>query len=394
MPTLAGVVNVPIIRADGSIQEQPGYDEKTGLLYDPGALRYRTVPLNPSYEDAQAALSLLESPLSSFPFVGEAHRSVALSGILTPVARPSLPTAPMHAMDAPTAGTGKSALVDIASMIVTGHRAAVISQGNNEAELEKRLGASLIAGDALISIDNCERPLGGETLCQALTQERIKVRILGQSKYVEAPTKAVFFATGNNLVMVGDMCRRALKCSLDAGLERPERRQFSSDPIKTIAANRERYVEAAITVLRAFEVAGRPKQARSLGGFEDWSSRVRDCLIWLGRADPCETMEEIRSVDPAQEELRATMEQWASLIGDQRLSVRSVINLADERRGDGYKNADFREALLSVAGAGGAISGRRLGKWLGRNKGRIIDGQRFVPDGLLQGFQLWKLERV
>ena len=218
--------------------------------------------------------------------------------ILTPVARPSLPTAPMHAMDAPTAGTGKSALVDIASMIVTGHRAAVISQGNNEAELEKRLGASLIAGDALISIDNCERPLGGETLCQALTQERIKVRILGQSKYVEAPTKAVFFATGNNLVMVGDMCRRALKCSLDAGLERPERRQFSSDPIKTIAANRERYVEAAITVLRAFEVAGRPKQARSLGGFEDWSSRVRHCLIWLGRADPCETWKRLEASIP------------------------------------------------------------------------------------------------
>ena len=44
--------------------------------------------------------------------------------------------------------------------------------------MEKRLGAALIAGDRIISIDNCERPLGGELLCQALTQRILKPRVL------------------------------------------------------------------------------------------------------------------------------------------------------------------------------------------------------------------------
>jgi len=46
--------------------------------------------------------------------------------------------------------------------------------------MEKRLGAALIAGDQVISIDNCADPLQGVLLCQALTQTNLKIRYLGQ----------------------------------------------------------------------------------------------------------------------------------------------------------------------------------------------------------------------
>jgi len=92
------------------------------------------------------------------------------------------------------------------------------------------------------------------------------------------------FATGNNLVVIGDMTRRTLVCSLDAGVERPENRTFKApDPIDVVRGDRAKYVVAALTVLRAYHVAGRPEQGTiPLGSFEVWSRRVRDALIWLG----------------------------------------------------------------------------------------------------------------
>ncbi len=135
---------------------------------------------------------------------------MALVGILTAIIRRSLPTAPLHGFNAPTAGLGKFMLVDIASMIAAGHPAAVIAQGKTEEEMEKRLGAAFIAGDPLISIDNCDSPLGGELMCQALTQLTLKIQVLGKSLNAEVPSNAAIYATGNKLTLTGDMTRRAL----------------------------------------------------------------------------------------------------------------------------------------------------------------------------------------
>jgi hypothetical protein len=76
--------------------------------------------------------------------------------------------APLHAFTSPTAGTGKSLLVDVAAMLAINHPMSVISQGRTEEELEKRLGAALLAGDIAIALDNCEHPLQSTFLCQAL----------------------------------------------------------------------------------------------------------------------------------------------------------------------------------------------------------------------------------
>lgn len=218
LPVLTGIINCPTLRPDGSILDLPGYDAQTGLLFDPQDVHFPMLPRDPDRATAQRALAFLKDLISTFPFVTDADRSVALSGILTALIRRSLPTAPLHGFNAPTAGTGKSMLVDLASLIATARPAPVIAQGKSEEEMEKRLGAALIAGDVLIAIDNCEEPLGGELLCQTLTQTSLKVRILGRSVNAEVPSNAAVFATGNNLTLEGDMRLHELDQFEDAAL--------------------------------------------------------------------------------------------------------------------------------------------------------------------------------
>jgi hypothetical protein len=287
-------------------------------------------------------------------------------------------------------------LVDLASLIATSRPAPVTAQGKSEEELEKRLGAALIAGDVLIAIDNCEEPLGGELLCQALTQGSLKVRILGRSMNAEVPSNAMIFATGNNLTLEGDMTRRAVRATLDAGVERPELRAFDRDPVALVMQHRGDYVAAALTVLRAYHVAGSPAQGTPLGSFADWSRRVRDALIWLGEADPCETMDGMRSADPKLGALTTVIEQWREVIGGDRVTVRQIIDRAIDQRPPmhgrpEFLHPEFREALLSIAGEGGAISGGRLGKWIGANQNRIAAGLKLVSAGLSAGRARWQL---
>jgi putative DNA primase/helicase len=143
--------------------------------------------LEPTKDGAFAALKELKEPIEGFSFVKPEDLSVALSAILTGRIRTALPTAPLHGYSAPVAGSGKSKLVDYNSNIETGHDAPVMSQGKNEEEMEKRLGSELLAGNRLISIDNCDEPLGGQLLCQMLTQQMVKVRILGKTLIPERP---------------------------------------------------------------------------------------------------------------------------------------------------------------------------------------------------------------
>ncbi len=403
LPILAGIINAPTLRADGTILATPGYDRTTGLLLDTQGVRFPTVPERPTRADSAQALTVQDELISTFPFVDRASRAVALSAILTACIRRSLATAPMHAFTAPAAGSGKSMLVDIASVIAAGREAGVIAQGKTEEELEKRLGALLLAGEQVIAIDNCEAPLGGEFLCSMLTQAVVRPRILGRSEAPELPANAFVTATGNNLVLVGDITRRALLCRLDPQCERPERRTFDRDPIAIVKADRGRYIAAALTVLRAYHVAGRPKQRDPLGSFHEWSRWVRDALIWLGQADPVATMERVREQDPKLDALTAVLTQWWSVIGQARVSGRDIIERATGTHiplGAGFhakpefRHPDFREALLTVAGDAGAVNSRRLSKWITANENRIVGGLRILRKGMLAGFMTWELEQM
>ena len=221
-PVLTGIVATPTLRRDMTLIQTPGYDESTGLLYDPGGIEYPEIPEAPTKEDAKVALRTILHPFREFAFAGKEDRSVLVAAILTSVVRRILPAAPLFAIDAPTAGSGKSLLVELVGIIATGHKPAMMSQGKSPEEDEKRLSSVLMAGDAIIVIDNCDRALGGDTLCTILTQEVFRARVLGKSETPQLLTNVLVMATGNNLTIEGDLGRRTLICRIDTGAERPD----------------------------------------------------------------------------------------------------------------------------------------------------------------------------
>jgi hypothetical protein len=390
LPVLFGVVGTPMLERDGSILEQPGYTAANKLLLDVGDV-FPAIPQFPTKDEGAAALRQIEQLIASFPFVTPADKSVALSAILTALDHYSMATVPMHAFTSPTAGTGKSLLVDVVSTLATGNLMPVVAQGYTDEELEKRLGAMLLAGDGLVSIDNCDRPLQGAFLAQVLSQEYLMVRPLGRSERVLIPVTTVVYATGNNLVIAGDLTRRTMLCSLDAHCEHPEQRSFASNVINVARRDRSRLVVAALTALRAWHVANQPRRLRAegppLGSFEDWSYRIREPLLWLGYADSCDTMIKTKDSDPARLALMAVLAQWRANLGtDASYTVQEVINRS-------INVSDFHVALTNVAGdrTGVLVNNQRLGRWLKRVEGQIIDGLALKRTGIIHGYPLWRL---
>jgi len=398
LPVLVGIINAPMLRADGSILDRPGYDARTGLLFRSDGVVFDAVPDRPTKQDAERALLLIEDLVSTFPFVDDADRSVALSAVLSVMDRRAVDVVPLHAFSAPAAGTGKTLLVDLCSLIATGQVAPVLEQSKDDIETDKRLLAALVRGRSIVAFDNVNRPLDSALLCQALTAiGMLQLRLLGSSHDVDVPNTAMFYATGNNLILSGDLTRRALVCRLDAECERPEEREFTCDPRAMVREDRPAYVVAALTVLRAHLISGEPTTVAALGSYEGWSNRVRSALIWLGRADPCATMASLRRSDPVTSQLTNLIAAWQAGVGaGVKITTQALLDMAirvDQRDG-AYVHTDLRDALLAIAGEGREINGRRLGRWLSKNEGRVINGHRIVRAAVNTSAVRWTLEEV
>src|SRR5207247_1626873 len=108
------------LRPDGTVLQEPGYDSRTGLFYEPVGPRI-FVPTSPTLEDALEARDVLLEVVADFPFAKPAHRAAWLALLLTPLARHvfSGPT-PSFLIDANVRASGKSLLADVVSWIVSG----------------------------------------------------------------------------------------------------------------------------------------------------------------------------------------------------------------------------------------------------------------------------------
>ena len=367
-PEVVGIIDAPTMRPDGSIVAKFGYDPNTRLWCN-SDIELPKIADKPSRAEAKQALRLLTDLLSGFPFVSTGDRAVALAAILSAVLRGAFDVVPLFAILAHDAGTGKSFLVDLISTIVTGRPCPVITGSKSVEEMEKRLGALLLEGAFMTSLDNMSCDIKGDLLAQMVTQICIKTRILGKSEMPECERCGMLFATGNNIRVVDDMIRRTLTCNLDAKVERPEHRKFGFDPIQRVLKDRAAYIAAAITIARAYMAADQPRATdmTPLAGFGAWSRMVREPLLWLGEDDPVASIEKARASDPERVAARELVSRWGQCIGIGKVvSARDIIATAE-------RFSKFRALLIEQAGTprGDQIDPVRLGKLLQTQHGRV-----------------------
>ena len=119
---LHSITHTPCIRPDGSILDQPGYDDATGLLYLPDrSMGKIMVPDQPTDAQVKAARETILYPIGQFPFVTPDDQANWVGAMLTPALRPVAPGPYQFVIiDAPSPGAGKGYLLSTLGAV---HRA-------------------------------------------------------------------------------------------------------------------------------------------------------------------------------------------------------------------------------------------------------------------------------
>lgn len=387
---LVGVVSEPVLTPDGSVLQEAGYDASSGLLYLPRHERAAIEPL-PSLDDAKYAAESLLEVVCDFPFEGSEHRSAFLAGLLTPFARFAFRgPAPLFIIDANTPGTGKSLLADVIGLITSGRRMPRMAHVQSDEETRKVITSIARDGSRLFLIDNVAGPLGCASLDAALTSTTWRDRILGKSQLTgELTLLATFYATGNNIVLGGDTHRRTVHIRIETDRERPEERgDFTHrELLRWVESKRYAFARDAVTILRAYHVAGRPDVPMTpWGSFEDWSRHVRAPLIWLGLPDPYCTRSSLAEATDHEGDLARRVFGFLEDLDPGRCGLTVNEVRARLQRND---HAEHKAALVEWVGRAdreGLPNPRSLGMKLRHHRNRIVSGKMLLKMG-----ERWKV---
>ena len=285
VPYLRAITSHPVVRPDGSIRTEPGYDEEIGVYSTHnGDLGVKPYTQREAYEARKKLFELVDE----FPFV-DSDFDVWLGSVLTPLVRPWCGPSPMFIITSSTPGAGKTRLTKISSIISCNEEG--IERGaippNNE-EWQKCLISWALNCPEIICFDNVRSgsKIGSSVLDMALTEDKLSGRLLGQSKNINIELSATWIANGNNLTTAGDTSRRALICRIEPMMARPDKREFRIPNILAhTRMHRARYLSLSCGILAGWLASQGPAPLPLLGSFERWSHAVRGAILWAGGAD-------------------------------------------------------------------------------------------------------------
>ena len=393
---LRGITAAPVIRLDGSVMATAGYDAESGLLLCPN-VRLAPMPEKPTKDDAVAALNELRTVFSQYSFADDFSISVCVSLVLTRLTRHLYPVAPLHLITAPTAGTGKTAAIAAASLIVDGTLPSMRAWPGDNEEARKAITACLQSSEAIVCFDNVpngavmKHPAVDKVLTDAFWNDRL----LGTNIDVSLPNTVTWAATGNNVQPSQDTVRRVLHARIDPHAERPWEIQFAWTPGQYAVAHRAELLRAACIVVSAFLRAGGPQPTgiRPIGTFTGWAEIVRGALMWLAQPDPVASQDELVQVDPAREQLGDIHRALRGVFGNRSFRLSDVIAALEggaEFPVDGDAARSLRE-IVKGAFPDGSPTTQRLGGYFRTHAGMLVNGFAIEKVKEQQGTALWRV---
>ena len=397
---LKGIITCPVIRPDGSVLSDEGYDQTTRLYYSNSTHLEMDIKENATKEDAvEAARYLLEDVLGDFPFLKDGSAANMLAALLTTITLSLISgTRQMGLFDKPQPGTGASLLAEIMAIIATGKDAVMRAVPREEDEWRKQITSVLMNGPQIVILDNVDQTLRSRSLSQVLTLKTWSDRLLGQNKGIVLEQTAAWFATGNNLSLGGDMGRRCYWIRIEANSARPwEGRTFKIPNIlEWVKEHRGELLSKLITMVRAWIIAGRPDgDGPILGGYEEWCKVIGGILSYADIKGFQENREALYDIlDMENKQWDDFLDQLQRLHRGEPITASTLKAELEDMKADynGLRDAMPDDIKEAVAGkVKGSVS---LAKVLSKHKAQVFPSGRKLTQTYNKHSKHWEYEVI
>ncbi|MEU5154518.1 bifunctional DNA primase/polymerase [Glycomyces sp. NPDC021274] len=397
---LRGVVHTPIVRPDGTILAEPGYDAATGMLYlpDPNLIGMLKPKAKPGSKAVESAKRGIEQLIREFEFETPNYRINYIGALLTPILRAITPPPyKLFALDAPVKGTGKTTAANVIRYIHGGVFRTEMPE--NAAELRKQITSILDVTTApVVIIDNVTGMIRSSVLAGLLTSDQWDDRELGKSRYIQAKNDRIWIATGNNVQFGGDLPRRVFWCRLNANHPQPWKRTFDSDILSMVQQRRADFVWCLLTLVSHWVAEGM-QVAPINTAYSGWTNTVNAILQTAGYEGEFDAPDSIRQErDPQEEEWYAFIAAVRERFGGNGWTAKHVLEMVDD---NDFPRESLPGDLPQRAGYRATDLVRTLGNWLKNRVDVWAVGEESDPPLILRKsagkesatrLQLWSIE--
>jgi hypothetical protein len=364
LPQLRGRRAGPLVRADGSVWEAPGYDPVTEMWCD-GWADPRVVALDQA--GARAAAGRLWEFVWADQWEDAGVDAVSwLAHVLTVAARPGVVgPVPAWVYSAGAPGSGKTALARVAGII--GGRCGAYTQPSlrDDEELARRL--DLFGLESAVVLDNLRGTLRSELLEGAVTGGELAVRRLYVGP-VRVPWRCVLSVTSNGAEIGADWARRTLPVRLTG-----RRLDARRDVIDEAERGRMDLTADACGIVAGWLRSGLVYEGEGITGFPAWSRTVAGALKWAVGVDVAQvTRDASADMVSVEEDGASLLDLVAGWLGDRK-----------EFRAVDLLDAPSMHALRAEYGDVGTL-GRRLS--------RCADVTRVFRRRKSHGHVFWRIE--
>lgn len=201
---------------------------------------------------------------------------------------------PLFAVTAAEHGTGKGKLVDSVARAVIGATPLTINVADEGDRIVAEIAAAVLSARPMVNLDNIPhtRVFGGPAIETVTTREEYQTRRLGTNELIDAPNRAVWCLTANNVRVTADTSRRVIWIRLvsreDGAAKRGGWQRADIDAAGGwTVRNRARILGAFVAIVErhlAAKAAGwtSPVSVWKPGSYEAWASVVGEALTHAG----------------------------------------------------------------------------------------------------------------
>jgi hypothetical protein len=386
-PPLLGIVRNPVFGLNWELILTPGYHTADQVFYAPNHGVLCDVPQCPSEVQVQTAKQLLcDELLGDFPFLRNSDRAAAIAAMIVPFVRERLEGAtPLHLIESPQPGSGKTLLADVIAVPALGEETSATTEIANGDDLRKSITSMALVGDPIFLIDNINAKLGGSALAAALTKIQWSDRIVGTSRQANVTFQPLWLATGNNVTVTPELARRVVRCRIDAGTANPHLRVGfrHANLLAWAKENRESLIHAILVLVRNWLAHGRPEGPIVLGSYESYCRIIGGILAAAGiDGFLADVQSDHLFLDDSSTEWSAFVAAWYEKFGTGHVGGEEL---------DRELLTPNLEMLATTMATTSSPRGRRikLGQELRRRRDAVIGGFRVRVSDHVDGHGCW-----